>query len=704
MRRQVLYLFLLLLASSCQRDLEVESKQGWLSVEFLTDKSVETRAGEDEMRYALKIEKRDGTPVCSFEDCSVVSERILLPAGIYRLTASSGEDVETGFEVPLYQTQQEINLLGGENKQIALTCRQANVKVTVKYSEAVRKHFSAYTFTVDNGKGTLEFNGNEDRAGYLRVNEGALEWHLSLDNGQETYQLSKRITDVKARQHYHFAFDITEDGNESDGALTGGIVVDTALDVFNWECNIVLKEKTAKPTLSREDGGSFSEPYLVLAETRGANVICDVQAEAGISDFVVRHHSEELKKRGIPESFALTSISEEVRSAVNNAGILWNPSVLADAQQAVLDFSILANQLPLGDYTFYIGVYDTRFRLVEDSLRISVIPDIDHIADEANVMDVWAKFATIRGRWYTTVRPEGMALEYSTDRSRWTTATALSFNDAAKTFTASLTGLKPSTTYYFRTTSTGKGASETVREFTTEAAEQVPYLKFDTWYKSGKSYYLGEETATKLWDSGNEGANTMSEKNPTAPDYTNKVDLPGNEASGYLETKVVFGVMAAGNLYTGDFVEAIVNLSNPGAKLDFGIPYTCRPTTMKGYYKYQPEKITQTSRPNVNKGDLDSCYIYIALFADWTAPFRVNTQTATFVDLSTAIAYGEMKDSRRMEEFEEFTINLEYRDKTRKPKYILIVATASKYGDYFTGAEGSKLWIDEFELGFDPVE
>ena len=63
MRRQVLYLFLLLLASACQRDLEVESKQGWLSVEFLTDKSVETRAGEDEMRYALKIEKRDVTTV-----------------------------------------------------------------------------------------------------------------------------------------------------------------------------------------------------------------------------------------------------------------------------------------------------------------------------------------------------------------------------------------------------------------------------------------------------------------------------------------------------------------------------------------------------------------------------------------------------------------------------------------------------------------
>ena len=44
------------------------------------------------------------------------------------------------------------------------------------------------------------------------MNEGILEWKLDLNNGQETYQLSKRITDVKARQHYNFAFDVSEDG------------------------------------------------------------------------------------------------------------------------------------------------------------------------------------------------------------------------------------------------------------------------------------------------------------------------------------------------------------------------------------------------------------------------------------------------------------------------------------------------------------
>ena len=48
----------------------------------------------------------------------------------------------------------------------------------------------------------------------------------------------------------------------------------------------------------------------------------------------------------------------------------------------------------------------------------------------------------------------------------------------------------------------------------------------------------------------------------------------------------------------------------------------------------------------------------------------------------------------------EYTIRLDYRD-YRKPKYLVIVATASKYGDYFTGGEGSTLYLDEMELTYD---
>lgn len=700
MRRLYVILLFVFLVLGCHDKIgEEEGKPAWLSIEFLTDKSVETRAG-DEMLYNLKIEKLDGTPVCSFEDCSTISERILLHAGIYRLVASSGEDVETGFDVPFYQTQQEINLQGGENKQIALTCSQANVKVSVKYSEAVRKHFSGYTFTVNNGNGKLEFGKDEERAGYLRVNEGILEWKLDLNNGQETYQLSKRITDVKARQHYNFAFDVSEDGSEGDGAWTGGIVVDTTLDVFNWECNIVLKEKTAKPVLRRGDGGAFDEPCLVLAETRGANIICDVEAEAGVSDLVIRHRSEELKRRGIPESFSLTNMSTEVQEAVNAAGIVWLPLSPAGAQQATLDFSDLANRLPLGDYKFCIGVYDTRFRFVSDTLRISVIPDIDHIADEVNVMDVWAKFATLRGRWYTAVRPEGIGLEYSIDRNTWMPATALTFNESSKTFSASVAALEPATTYYYRTTSAEKGASETVREFSTEAADQVLYSNFDSWYADGKAPMVGIGGEQVIWDSGNKGGASFGV-------------IPTLEASGQeavsgsavkMICKYVAGKFAAGNIYTGEYggKDGLTDVF-----LNFGTPYTCRPTSLSGYFKYTPGTINHSKAPYSHlEGKSDTCCIYVVL-TDWDVPFRARSKDLYYPDYMTdpgVIAYGAMSTAEHVSEYRRFTIPIKYRDTTRKPKHIVIVATACKYGDYFTGSENSVMYVDEFELGFDPVE
>jgi hypothetical protein len=52
----------------------------------------------------------------------------------------------------------------------------------------------------------------------------------------------------------------------------------------------------------------------------------------------------------------------------------------------------------------------------------------------------------------------------------------------------------------------------------------------------------------------------------------------------------------------------------------------------------------------------------------------------------------------------KFTLPLVYRDATRIPSYLVIAAASSRYGDYFTGGVGSVLYIDEFELIYDPAD
>lgn len=49
----------------------------------------------------------------------------------------------------------------------------------------------------------------------------------------------------------------------------------------------------------------------------------------------------------------------------------------------------------------------------------------------------------------------------------------------------------------------------------------------------------------------------------------------------------------------------------------------------------------------------------------------------------------------------EFRIPIEYRSTDTKPTSIILVASSSKYGDYFTGGIGSTMWLDDLELVYE---
>ena len=105
------------------------------------------------------------------------------------------------------------------------------------------------------------------------------------------------------------------------------------------------------------------------------------------------------------------------------------------------------------------------------------------------------------------------------------------------------------------------------------------------------------------------------------------------------------------------------------------------------------------------KGQTDVGIIQ-AFITDWSSPFRISTSNGTFVDVdndSGIIARGAM-DVSQTSGYIEFVIPLTYRNTTRIPRYIVIAASASKYGDYFTGSTSSVMYVDEFSFIYDPAE
>ena len=261
---------------------------------------------------------------------------------------------------------------------------------------------------------------------------------------------------------------------------------------------------------------------------------------------------------------------------------------------------------------------------------------------------------------------------------------------------AELTDLQPGTEYEYQALS-GVTPSAVICTFSTEAATQLPNSGFENWSGSSPLWIYGEGE-DMFWDSGNKGSATMS-KNVTT--YIDRIGLNGGKRAAQLKSQFVgfgsIGKFAAGNLFTGKFV-GTEDLTQ--GILDFGREFTSRPSELSIWYRATLGTIDYSETDMAPKGIQDTAIVYVAL-TDWDAPIEVHTKDKTTLfskSDSHVIAYGELIIDGNVNDWTNYKIKLDYRSLSRKPKYILIVASASKYGDYYTGSTGSMLWLDDFEL------
>lgn len=256
-------------------------------------------------------------------------------------------------------------------------------------------------------------------------------------------------------------------------------------------------------------------------------------------------------------------------------------------------------------------------------------------------------------------------------------------------------GLRGGTAYDYRISvdnaQTGSGS------FTTAGEIALTNGGFEDWSQDGKQWNPWPSGGTSFWGTGNPGAAAFigNLTTPTTESVSGKAAL--------LESKDAVIKLGAGNIFTGDFA-----LDGTNGVLQLGRPFTSFPTSLKFQYKYTSTTINRIgqdvgSLENL-RGRPDSCQIYIAL-SDKPEPYEIRTKPSVrqVFDKNdrNIIAYGEFISGQSTTSYKQVEIPLEYRATNRTPKYIVIVAAASKYGDYFIGGEGSTLWIDEMELVYE---
>lgn len=394
--------------------------------------------------------------------------------------------------------------------------------------------------------------------------------------------------------------------------------------------------------------------------------------------------------------------------------------------EGLSDYSIDISKVK--DFTHGVSVDVTAFDVTE---TWNLFVNLAETSVEIQSINPWAYEAHV-----TAVGVEGQenGVQYrSLDDGRWITVDQADITFDGGTFVAHLKNLQPETYYDVIAYSGSETTSEW--QFVTEAATPLPNGSFEyASFVSGKDYYKFYDPSCGVddgmymfWGSGNgegdEGVSGSANMGIVIT-YIDKEDKVDGKQSVRAQTSQMAGILAAGNLFTGQFAGLV---GTSGGKVNFGRPWETRPKALKIYCKYTTGKMdivkTLPSGINVTKDDYDRAEIKVAI-GSWDyrkyggtkdSPVHVNTtDPSTFVDFNTDastianggviihhdgyIINGGEKVSTATDGWIEYTIPLQYHTLDQIPTHIIISCAASQYGDYFTGYSNSKLWLDAAEL------
>lgn len=337
------------------------------------------------------------------------------------------------------------------------------------------------------------------------------------------------------------------------------------------------------------------------------------------------------------------------------------------------------------------------------------VPRKSAISLVTRAANAWSTFAMLSA----SVTAKTQSFDNAGLTMEWRVAGATDWNvipydaltiDAQDNVTTTLKGLTPNTSYEYRLRYIN-GDADVVCEpvaFTTEQQIALYNGGFENWWMDGKVAYANEQ-GVSFWDTSNKGAASFGGSNTT--ETTNAAYVHSGSKAARLESKYIVIKFAAASLYTGNFIELV---GTKGARLNWGVPFASRPTALKGYMQYEPASVNRTSSSAPAgapaSGEPDQCGMYCALLSE--ALLVDNTDMSTFPDWendSRVIAYGSLPLDQNVHSkgaWKEVNIPLVYNNINKKPTHLLVVFSASKYGDYFHGGEGSVLYVDDFSLEY----
>ncbi len=678
---------------------------------FSNDVKTASRAAADELKEQLAqsailwISKANGDngdgAVRKYNGlANIPVEGVKLAGGNYVAELWAGDSVSASFDKKYYKARVPFTISAGAT-QVELCGRIANVVASVNYSADVNDVLSDYTMTIGHDRGSLTFDDPANQKGYFMMpsTDKNLTWTLTgRKNDGSQYTRSGVIENAKPCTEYILNVKCTPQSEDTGAGF---------LDIFIDETEIPVEDDITiiLPPSIKGYGFDIASTIYSPAFGVGRKSVYISAATASMKSVIVK--SSLLEPIFGEDDVDLLNSSAAVAETLNNAGINWvyNSNLDGDLSNLKLNFEeSFMNKLGYGEYDIEFTATDSEGNVSEATMHIS-ISEAKVIANPLPESSVWATSVTLSAD-IAADDATNCAIEYREKGASDWTRVEPELSRASTSFSVTINGLKPATTYEYRAVCDGYVGS--TMNFTTESAEQVGNAGFEEWNTSKAPYLL--YTSEMYWDSGNHGSATLK-KNVTEPDsqYKHSGNYSAKLASQYV---ALFGIgkFAAGNAFVGKYLAT----DGTDGVLGFGRPFTSRPKALRVWAKYRPVAVDYANNnvPDLPKGAMDEGIIYFAL-TDGSVmdseypeyPMVVKTKNGQFFDAARrakgdVIAYGEHRfvGNTEGDDLVEFVIPLDYYKQDAKSKYLIMCVAASRGGDYFCGGAGSTLWIDDVEF------
>ena len=711
---------------ACKEDRDIAGEQGTLQLSVgMSDKitvASRTLSSEEQtqLEQACKVRIYNETSlVRKYEGTDNVPSSIPLMSGTYSVRVTAGDSVAASFDQRFFEGNEEFTITKGQQSPVEVKCGIANTVLAFTWDESLKEAFEGdCQVTVTSATGELVYSSaNADAKGYfsLPADNRKLTCKFTatkLTGG--TYEQTTELTDAQPATLYNMTCKYTATGQE----ITGGAWLTLSVDetpLSEETTTIWIKQR---PVIVCKDADNIEydleQPMYLATNTKGTYYLI-VSTSSPLkgallqndrfTEFGVPANSMDLMNLGGKDaSVEASGISLHAPNAIMETGGTWK---IQFSEELIAKMTAQEGQVTT---TLTATDKNGKQRMVTWNI---VVSNATVATTEAIPYEIWTSKATLHGK-VTGTLASTPKFQYRVkgSGSSWTTVDA---DLTESTFSKEITGLNPGTTYEYQAMD-GTQASTVTCEFTTETAFQPDNASFEYTQTYKVSTILGNKDCLFFyqvgkemwWDTGNTGSATAG-KNLTTQD--SNIKNSGNY-SAKLASANIMGTFAAGNLFTGKFL-GTEDMTK--GILGWGRPCTSRPKALKVWVRYTPGTVDKGDS-HISNGETDKGIIYVAV-GDWKSsdstygsewPIVVRTKGPVLFNPHDegTIGYGEHiftenYGTETETSLKEITIPLDYEGYggyNRKPETILIVASASQYGDYYEGSSSSVMWLDDMEL------